>query len=98
MSRTHYTTAADILANALISDNPKIMQLDQLDEATQQLFASARLRGRQPVSVRWPGGQFALMLCEPGSDWPDPHKVVAAYQQCIQTDLIFPKGIAHGNQ
>ncbi len=96
MSRARYTTAADILAAAIISDSPEIMQLDQLDDATQRLFASARLFGCNPVSVRWSGGQFALLLCEPGSSWPDPHNVVAAYQHCLQTELVFPKVVVHG--
>ena len=95
MSQVIYSTAADILANALISDNPEIMQLDQLDEATKQLLESARLDGHNPVSVRWLGGQFALLLCEPGSDWPDPRQVIAAYQRCTQTHLIFPEGTHH---
>lgn len=86
-----YTTAADILANAQVSDSPEIMQLDQLDPANKLHIVTARLHGHHPVSVRWPGGQFALLLCEPGTNMPDPQKVIAAYQHCLQTTSIFPK-------
>ena len=90
-----YTTAADILANAHISDSPEIMQLDQLDTATKLHIVTARLQGYHPVSVRWPGGQFALLLCEPGTNMPDPQKVIAAHQQCLQTSKDFPSGTHH---
>lgn len=95
MSNTTYLTSAEILAHARVSDSPEIMQLDQLDPGTALHIVTARLHGQQPVSVRWPGGQFALMFCEPGSNMPDPQKVIAAYQQCLQTSQVFPSGTHH---
>jgi len=95
MNHGPYTTTADILANALISDSPEIMHINQLDKATQTNIVTARLYGYHPVSVRWPGGQFALMFCEPGTNMPAPQKVVAAYQQCLQTSNVFPFGTHH---
>lgn len=95
MNRAPYTTAADIMANALVSDSPEIMQIDQLDAATQRHIAAARLQGYHPVSVRWPGGQFVLTFCEPGTNMPDPQKVVTAYRQCLQTSKVFPDGTHH---
>ena len=95
MSHAPYTTTAEILANALISDNPEIMQLDQLDAATQLQIVTARLHGYHPVSVRWAGGLFALMFCEPGTNMPHPQQVIAAYQQCLQTSKVFPEGANH---
>lgn len=95
MTRAPYATAVEILANARISDQPEIMQLDQLDPATKVHIVTARLQGYHPVSVRWPDGQFALMFCEPGSQWPDPQKVVAAYKQCLHTSKVFPEVTQH---
>jgi hypothetical protein len=92
MSHGLYTTSADILAQALVSDSPEIMQLDQLDPDTKLHIVTARLHGNHPVSVRWPGGQFALMFCEPGTNMPDPQKVITAYQQCLETKTTFPAG------
>jgi len=90
--QTPYTTTAEILANAQISDSPEIMQLNQLDPATRLHIVTARIHGFRPVSVRWPGGQFALMFCEPGTNMPSPQKVIQAYRQCLDTDMIFPAG------
>ncbi len=95
MNHAPYTTATDILANALVSNSPEIMQIDQLDAATQAHIVTARLQGYHPVSVRWPGGQFALMFCDPGTNMPNPQKVIAAYLQCLQTSKVFPEGTHH---
>ncbi len=95
MSSITYLTSAEILASAQISDTPEIMQLDQLDPATKLHIVTARLHGYHQVSVRWPSGQFALMFCEPGTNMPDPQKVITAYQQCLKTTSIFPKGNLH---
>lgn len=97
MSAGFYSTPADILANARISDQPEIMQLDQLDAQTQMHIVTARLQGYHPVSVRWPGGLFVLMFCEPGTNMPDPQKVIAAYHHCLQTSKVFPEGNPHEN-
>lgn len=97
MSAGLYTTPAAILANARISDQPEIMQLDQLDAQTQMHIVTARLKGYHLVSVRWPGDQFALMFCEPGTNMPDPQKVIAAYHHCLHTSDVFPKGTPHEN-
>ena len=92
MSTQTYTTPADILANAVVSDSPEIMELDQLDALTQIHIVTARLQGYQPVSVRWPGGLFVLMFCEPGCQWPDPQNVIRAYHHCLETKTTFPAG------
>ena len=91
-----YFNAADILANARISDQPEIMQLDQLDAHTLMHIVTVRLYGYHPVSVRWPGGLFALMFCEPGTNMPDPQKVISAYLHCVQTSKVYPEGNSHG--
>lgn len=88
-----YITATEILANALISDQPEIMQLDQLDPATKVQIVTARLHGYHPVSVRWPGGQFALMFCDPGTNMPSPQNVIKAYNHCLDTTKKFPAGV-----
>lgn len=90
-----YATSVEILANAQISDSPEIMQLDQLDPKNKLHIATARLQGYYPVSVRWPGGQFALMFCESGTNWPSTKNILAAYKHCLKTTSIFPKGTHH---
>jgi len=89
-----YTTDEAILANALISDRPEIMRIDQLAPSVQAHIASARQAGFHLVSVRWPTGQFALMFCEPGCTWPSPENVVTGYIQCLETTEIFPNGVS----
>lgn len=86
-----YTDAA-ILAEAMISDQPEIMRLHELPDRHQALIESGRLKGGQPVSVRWPGGQFAILFCEPGSDLPSMANVLRAYRACLNTYKQFPKG------
>lgn len=88
----HCLADADILATALISDEPEIMGVDQLSPEMQEHIFAGRLRGNHLVSVRWLTGQFSLMFCEPGCRWPDPNKVIAAYRQCIHTAQTFPEG------
>lgn len=90
--RQRYTRQADILANALINDSPAVMGLDQLAPAIQAYIVAARLRGYHPVSVRWKTGEFALMLCAPGTSMPAPEKILEAYYQCRQTNKNFPEG------
>ena len=90
--RPHYTRQADILANALINDSPAVMGLDQLSPAIQAEIVTARLLGYHPVSVRWKTGEFALMLCEPGTNMPPPEKILEAYYQCRRTNKTFPEG------
>lgn len=91
----HYSTNAAILAEARISDSPEIMCIDQLAPEVQAHIASARLKGFHPVSVRWPGGQFALMFCEPGIHWPSIKNIITAYKHCINTIQVFPQGTQH---
>ncbi|OQW86395.1 MAG: hypothetical protein BWK72_17415 [Rhodoferax ferrireducens] len=81
MSHGPYTTYEDILSNALISDDPKIMQLDKLPPETLAYLVSGRLQGYLPVSVRWINGPSALMFCEPGTNMPSPQKIIQAYRQ-----------------
>ena len=92
MKQTHYSDDADILQEVRISDDPEVMRIGQLAPEVQAHMVIARLHGYRPVSVRWPGGQFALMFCEPGTDWPSAENVIAAYKQCVKTTEIFPKG------
>lgn len=80
MSHGPYTTAEDILSNALISDDPKIMQLDRHPKEVTDLVLKSRLLGQRVVSVRWLTGGFLLMPCEPGTDMPDLAMVVAGYR------------------
>ena len=88
-----YTRQADILANAMINDSPAVMGVDQLSPAIQADIVAARLHGYHPVSVRWKTGEFALMLCEPGTSMPPPEKILEAYYQCRRTNKTFPEGI-----
>ena len=83
---------AAILANALINDSPAVMGLDQLSPAIQAEIVTARLKGYHPVSVRWQTGEFALMLCEPGTSMPPPQKILEAFYQSRQTNKTFPEG------
>ncbi len=91
----HYSTHAAILAEAKISDSPEIMCIDQLAPAIQAHIVAARLKGFHPVSVRWPSGQFALMFCEPGTDWPSTKNVITAYKHCTKTTQVIPQGTQH---
>lgn len=88
-----YTSEAEILANALVSDKPEIMCIDQLTPEVQAHIAAARQKGFHLVSVRWTTGEFALMFCMRGSNMPSPQNVVPAYHQCRHTNKIFPEGI-----
>ena len=91
--RRRYTRQADILAYALINDSPAVMGIDQLSPAIQADIVAARLHGYHPVSVRWKTGEFALMLCEPGTSMPPPEKILEAYYQCRRTNKTFPEEI-----
>jgi hypothetical protein len=91
----HYSTNVNILAEARISDDPEIMCIDQLAPKDQAHIAAARLKGFHPVSVRWPGGQFALMFCEPGTRWPSTTNIITAYKHCLTTTQVFPQGVQH---
>jgi hypothetical protein len=93
--QAHYSSNAAILAEARISDDPEILRIDQLAPEIQAHIASARLKGFHPVSVRWPGGQFALMFCEPGTCWPSVKNVITAYKHCLKTTQVFPQGTQH---
>ena len=90
--RRRYTRQADILAYAMINDSPAVMGLDQLSPAIQAEIVTARLKGYHPVSVRWKTGEFALMLCEPGTSMPSPEKILEAFYQCRRTNKTFPEG------
>jgi hypothetical protein len=89
---TPYATEADILANAHISDQADIMRIDQLAPEIQAHLEEGRQSGYHPVSVRWPTGQFALLFCEVGTEYPSANSIIAAYQQCLQTTKTFPDG------
>ena len=90
-----HSANAGILADARISDDPEIMCIDQLAPEVQAHIAAARLKGFHPVSVRWPGGQFALMFCEPGTRWPTTANIITAYKHCLKTNQVFPQGTQH---
>ena len=90
---TRHVDAADILGTAHISDDPQIMQLGQLAPEVRAQIIAARLEGFRPVSVRWPTGEFAIMLCEPGSDMPSAENVIKAFHGCRKTVLKFPEGV-----
>lgn len=87
-----YSTNADIVANAQISDKPEIMGIDQLTPAVRAHIAAALQKGFHLVSVRWPTGQFALMFCEPGTRWPSTKHIITAYKHCLKTTKVFPQG------
>jgi hypothetical protein len=97
MTSIPYTTKLEILENAHVSDDPETMGVETLAPEVQAHIVTARLQGYHLVSVRWPTGQFALMFCEPGCQWPDPQQVIAAYQRCLQTSKVFPIGNIHEN-
>lgn len=75
-------TFADIITNVLVNDQPEIMKIETLPPAVQRDIAAGRSDGLHLVSVRWVTGEFAYMFCAPGTDMPDPIKVVAAFHQC----------------
>lgn len=87
-----YTRQADILANALVSDSPAVMRIDQLAPEIKVQIVTGRLMGYRPVSVRWSTGEFALMFCEPGTNMPSPQKILEAFYQSRQTNKTFPEG------
>ncbi|MES2280095.1 MAG: hypothetical protein V4542_01645 [Pseudomonadota bacterium] len=91
-NRALYTREADILANAMVNDSPAVMGIDQLSPAIQAHIATGRLMGYHLVSVRWSTGEFALMFCEPGTDMPDPKRVIEAYYECRRAARTFPEG------
>lgn len=72
----------DILSTCLISDEPHVMRVDALPPDAQEAIHEARQRGFRPVSVRWVTGEFAILMCVPGTDMPDPAKVVEAFRGC----------------
>ena len=86
------TSAADILAEVHISDAPEVMRLHELAPEVQAEIVHARQAGFIPVSLKWPGGQFALVFCEPGESWPKPAKVIIAYRRCLQSSKTIPDG------
>ena len=88
-----YTRQADILANAIVSDSPAVMGINQLAPEIQVQIFARRLMGLHPVSVRWQTGEFALMFCDAGSNMPRPEKVLEAYYQCRRTHKNFPEGV-----
>ena len=90
--RPRYTRQADILANALINNSPAVMGVDQLSPEIQADIVAACRLGYHPVSVRWKTGEFALMLCEPGTNMPPPEKILEAYYQCRRANKTFPEG------
>jgi len=49
-------SCADILAGALISAAPEIMQIERLAPEIRAQIIAGRLEGFRPVSVRWPTG------------------------------------------
>jgi len=85
-------TDADILAAVKISDNPEIMCLHELPEEHQAFIGTARLQGGKPVCARWPGGQFSILFCEPGTDMPSVTNILRAYNACLNTCKTFPEG------
>lgn len=88
-----YTRQADILINAIVSDKPAVMRIDQLAPEIQVQIVTGRLMGLHPVSVRWHTGEFALMFCEADTNMPRPEKILEAYYQCRRTHKNFPEGV-----
>ena len=86
------SSAADILAEVRISDAPEVMRLNKLAPEVQAEIVQARLAGYSPVSLRWPGGQIAIVFCEHGESWPKPENIISAYRRCLQTSTCFPAG------
>lgn len=87
-----YTTAQDILFNALVSDKPEIMQIEKLPLTVQAYLATGRSEGFHLVSVRWLTGQIVHMFCEPGTNMPRPEKVIAGYHQCFWATVDMSYG------
>lgn len=87
-----YTTYADILFHALVSDQPEILQVETLSPAVQAHIAAGRAAGLHLVSVRWLTGEFVYLFAEPGTDMPSPEKVVAAYHQYHWASMVNPSG------
>ena len=87
-----YTTAKDILFNALVSDKPEIMQVEKLPLSVQAHIEAGRSERLHLVSVRWLTGQFLHIFCEPGTNMPRPEKVIAGYNQCFWMKTSRPCG------
>lgn len=87
-----YVTAADILASVCISDQANTLHLDQLAPEIQAHIAAGRRSGHHLVSARWPTGQFALLFCEVGTEYPSVNNILTAYRQCLYTSKTFPNG------
>lgn len=82
----------EILAQARISYEPKDMRLHDLTPREMVEFTSAILAGFKPFSVRWTGGQFAIVFCERGQFWPKPVTIMRAYLRYLKTSKIYPSG------
>jgi hypothetical protein len=83
---------AEIVAGALISDDPKIMKISQLAPEMIAHIVAARLQGLRPVSVRWTTGEFALMFCVPGTNMPSVQNIIAAFRGARGSQKTFPEG------
>lgn len=83
----------DILAQAHFSEKPERCSVEHLPPAIKAEILEARLRGFRLMNVYWPDGKFALLLLQSGEALPRPEMIIAAYRQCEETRLIFPKGV-----
>lgn len=90
--KPRFKTAAEILSNAYVSEDPKRLRLDLLPANALAQITLAKANGYRPVCVYWADGVMAIMLLAPGHDMPDPTHVVRAYQSSVNCSKTFPKG------
>ena len=76
-----YTSPADIVANAQISDYCQT-HVDVINRQSRGVIVAARKRGSHLVSLKWKTGEFVLALCKPGTRVPTDDNIVIAYQAC----------------
>lgn len=70
----------EILATAYVSDNIPEHMFAALRDKDIRVIDAARRDGWRLVRVYWETGQSALLLCPPGSNMPEPHMVIKAYE------------------
>ena len=76
-----FTSTADIVANAQISDYCQ-RHVEVIDRQSRSVIVAARKRGSHLVSLKWKTGEVVLALCKPGTRVPTDENIVIAYQAC----------------
>ncbi len=91
MTAAHYTTVADILANAGFTEDRERLELDRLTGAQRLVVRKSEAMGCRLVRVNWPDGATALMPIPPGAQLPHPAEIVRAYRAAKASGVVWPK-------